>query len=216
MNRVSCNLFLVSCILIMLAFAPFSSYGEAVLLTWDQNQEEELAGYNVYYGNSSGVYFEDPFTLPKESLAEVDGTVSYQVPITLSPELTYYFAITAYDIWGYETGFSNEVQFPLPEGGTETSVIINNNDLVTYSPSVTLTLFAAVDGQELDDNAQMTFSNDNQAWSDPEPYARTKMWILSPGEGTKTVYAKFGDGAGNWITDTVQDQIIYEESEVQL
>jgi len=207
MNRVFCLM-----MFLVLAFAPFISRGEEVLLTWDQNQEAELAGYNVYYGNSSGVYFEDPFTLPQESLVAVDGTVTYQFPTTLSPELTHYFSITAYDIWGYETGFSNEVRYPLPEGSTDTSVIINNNDLVTYSPNVILTLFAAVDGQELDGNAQRTFSNDNQVWSDPEPYARTKEWRLSLGEGTKTVYAKFGDGAGNWITDTVQDQIIYEVS----
>ena len=36
-------------------------FGEEILLTWDQNEEEELAGYNVYYGNESGVYFDDSF-----------------------------------------------------------------------------------------------------------------------------------------------------------
>ena len=137
----ACIMNLVSCLLLayIITFLPVASYGEEILLSWDQTPEEELAGYNVYYGTTSGVYFEEPFKLPKESLVEADGRVSYQFPITLSPELTYYFAVTAYDIWGYETDFSNEGQFQLPEGGTNTSVIINNNDIVTYSRNVVLT-----------------------------------------------------------------------------
>ena len=59
----------------------------------------------------------------------------------------------------------------------------------------------------------MSFSNDNQNWSDPEPYATAKMWTLSPGEGEKEVYVKFCDAAGNWMTTPAQDQIIYEISE---
>ena len=59
----------------------------------------------------------------------------------------------------------------------------------------------------------MSFSNDNQVWSAPEPFAEEKAWVLSAGEGNKTVYALFGDAAGNWMTVPAQDEIIYEESE---
>ena len=45
---------------------------------------------------------------------------------------------------------------------------------------------------------EMQFSNDNINWSAPEPYTRNKTWILSPGDGEKTVYVKFKDSAGNW------------------
>jgi hypothetical protein len=57
----------------------------------------------------------------------------------------------------------------------------------------------------------MIISNDNKDWSDPEPYKTTKMWILSSGQGEKTVYVKFRDAAGNWMEDPVDDQITYEE-----
>ncbi len=57
----------------------------------------------------------------------------------------------------------------------------------------------------------MIISNDNKDWSDPEPYKTTKMWILSSGQGEKTVYVKFRDAAGNWMENPVDDQITYEE-----
>lgn len=214
------------CLIIIFLFAflillPFSStsFGAEVELSWDQNQETELAGYFVYYGTSSQNYFENSFKLPKESLVEADGRVSYQFPIDLTPGVTYYFAVTAYDIQDFETDFSNEVQYLLlPEGEQDTtpptgSILINNGDDVTHSQNVTLTLFATDDGEELDDNALMTFSNDNAEWSDPEFFANTKTWALSPGEGIKTVYVKFRDATGNWMTEPAQDQISYEESQ---
>ena len=46
----------------------------------------------------------------------------------------------------------------------------------------------------------MQFSNDNTNWSTAETYATSKTWTLSSGDGTKTVYAKFKDTAGNWST----------------
>jgi hypothetical protein len=45
--------------------------------------------------------------------------------------------------------------------------------------------------------ASMRFSNDGAAWSTPEAYATSKNWWLSAGEGTKSVFVKFIDNAGN-------------------
>ena len=113
---------IIGCLVFIFSVLHFSiSYGADVILSWDQNQEEELAGYYVYYGTSSRTYFENPFKLPKESLVEVDGSVNYQFTVSLTPGMTYYFAVTAYDIWGYETDFSNEVQYLIPEGEPDTT-----------------------------------------------------------------------------------------------
>jgi hypothetical protein len=46
--------------------------------------------------------------------------------------------------------------------------------------------------------AQMQFSNDNIVWSTPEPYAITRAWTLTSGNGQKIVFVKFKDVAGNW------------------
>ncbi len=80
-----------------------------------------------------------------------------------------------------------------PPTGT---ITINSGAASTNNPSVTLTLTCS-------DNvgcSQMQFSNDNVTYSTPEAYGTTKSWTLTPGDGTKTVYAKFKDAAGNWST----------------
>jgi flagellar hook assembly protein FlgD len=46
----------------------------------------------------------------------------------------------------------------------------------------------------------MQFSNDGTTWSIAEAYATTKSWTLTAGDGTKTVYVKFTDPAGNSAT----------------
>jgi hypothetical protein len=97
-----------------------------------------------------------------------------------------------------------------PPTGT---VIINNGVAATHSLNVILTLSAFDSGRELNKREFMSFSNDAITWSDPEPYTTAKLWTLTPGEGTKTVYAQFRDAAGNWMIAPAQDHIIYEASE---
>jgi len=63
--------------------------------------------------------------------------------------------------------------------------------------------------------AQMRFSNDGKAWSEPEPFApRRTGWDLSGHGGTvekglKVVYARVSDAAGNW-SQVVVAAIEYE------
>lgn len=83
------------------------------------------------------------------------------------------------------------------------SININNGAAATKSTLVTLTLFATDSGGSV---AQMQFSNDNTTYSAAEAYATLKSWTLASGDGTKTVYVKFKDSAGNWsaaFSDTI-------------
>ena len=103
------------------------------------------------------------------------------------------------------------------------SISINNDETVTSSREVLLTLFAAdhdrstvnagtsTSVEELDPDALMSFSNDGLKWSPPESYKQTKEWTLEPGNGEKTVYAEFRDAAGNWMVTPAQDRILLEE-----
>jgi hypothetical protein len=51
--------------------------------------------------------------------------------------------------------------------------------------------------------ADMRFSNDGASWSGWEQYADgPKLWTLSTGDGTKSVYAEFSDQVGNVQTTT--------------
>ena len=76
---------------------PTSAGG--VTLTWDANTEGDLAGYRVYAGTVSGVYGPP---------IDVGNVTNYTVT-NLSEGQTYFFAVTAYDTSGNESGFSSEV-----------------------------------------------------------------------------------------------------------
>ena len=86
------------------------------------------------------------------------------------------------------------------------TITINSGDIYTKYTSVTLTLSCTDTGGNC---AQMQFSNDNTNWSSPEAHVTTKEWTLSSGDGTKIVYVKFSDNAGNWST-SYSDTIILD------
>jgi hypothetical protein len=71
-----------------------------VTVAWDPNSESDLAGYVVYYGRSSGTY------------ARLVSVVMPFVTITIKGSKTTYFAVSAYDIWGFESDLSSEIHYP--------------------------------------------------------------------------------------------------------
>jgi hypothetical protein len=98
----------------------------------------------------------------------------------------------------------------IPPTGT---IQVNNDALYSNIVSATLTLLAQdeVGGSGMGSGAQMQFSNDNVTWSTPETYATSKSWTLDSTNGTKTVYAKFKDAAGNW-SQSFSDTIVLDTS----
>ena len=76
---------------------------QSVNLAWDPNSEQDLAGYRVYFGTGSGNYTQ---------------TMEVATPSSTVPGLTegvvYYFAVTAYNTEGEESGYSNEVSYAVP------------------------------------------------------------------------------------------------------
>jgi hypothetical protein len=78
--------------------APSSS---SVTLTWNANSENDLGGYRVYRATTSGIY-----GVP---IATLQGNVTTYQATGLQFGTTYYFVVTAYDIAGNESAYSNEV-----------------------------------------------------------------------------------------------------------
>ena len=79
--------------------------GQAVL-SWTPNTDTDLAGYKVYKGTASRIYQSPPLTVSVMTLPTVT--------IQNLPAGTYYFAVTAYDKAGNESGFSQEVEKVIP------------------------------------------------------------------------------------------------------
>lgn len=71
----------------------------SVTLVWDRNSEPNVAGYNVYYGRTSGNY------VPLAAVTEPTATISVRGKRSI------YFAVTAFTADGLESPFSAEVRW---------------------------------------------------------------------------------------------------------
>jgi hypothetical protein len=60
---------------------------------------KDLSGFNIYYGNTSGNYIKE---------INVGNKTTYPLS-NLTAGNTYYVVVTAYDISGNESGYSNEI-----------------------------------------------------------------------------------------------------------
>jgi len=110
--------------------------------------------------------------------------------------------VNAYKNWTQAGSWSIQQGDTTPPTGT---IKINNDSQYTKSTTVTLTL-SAEDNPGGSGLSQMQFSNDGVTWSTLETYSTTKTWTLDSTEGTKTVYVKYKDVAGNWsagFSDTI-------------
>jgi len=80
----------LACALTLPLFCPARLRGDDVGLAWNPSSDQRTAGYNLYYGLNSGDY-----------TSSVDAQTNLTATIAgLTPGLTYYFAVTAYDANG--------------------------------------------------------------------------------------------------------------------
>jgi len=97
--------------LALMFFIPAISIAAEVTLEWDPNPApEDVAGYKVYYGYSSRNY-EISFNAGNQTTYTISGLESGQV---------YYFAVTAYNIENFESDFSEEIVYYVPQSNVDT------------------------------------------------------------------------------------------------
>ncbi|CAB1058305.1 hypothetical protein D1BOALGB6SA_3061 [Olavius sp. associated proteobacterium Delta 1] len=88
---------IVSCLILF----PVIAHCTPVSLAWDANSESDLAGYILYYGTSSGNY---------TNSIDVGNNIEYTTP-DLQDGVTYYFAVTAYNLDDIESNYSQELPY---------------------------------------------------------------------------------------------------------
>ncbi len=76
-----------------------------IKLAWNSNTEEDLAGYDVYYGTSSGIY---DHVVDARMGTQLPGEITTYTLKGLTLGQTYFIAVTAYDS-SNESEHSNEV-----------------------------------------------------------------------------------------------------------
>jgi hypothetical protein len=78
---------------VLLAHAP--ACAAQFSLIWDPSEDSGVVGYNVYYGTQSGHYTTE---------VNAGNTTTYTVS-NLQAGSIYYFAVTAYDSYSYESAY---------------------------------------------------------------------------------------------------------------
>ncbi|OGP72628.1 MAG: hypothetical protein A2V86_04265 [Deltaproteobacteria bacterium RBG_16_49_23] len=132
---------------------------------------------------------------------------SQSSPVTLNISVPTTLKFFARDLANHSESIKTQIYTidSIPPTGT---ITINRGATYTNSINVTLTLTC---NDDLSGCSQMQFKNDNGNYSNLEPYAATKAWSLTPGSGTKYVYVKFQDLAGNW-SNPFSDTVVFNSS----
>ncbi len=111
--------------LALFLFLPGAGYSTIITLTWDLNAEsEDIAGYKVYTGTSSGNYVEDPICYTKSNENSCAVSVS-------NDGKTHYYAVKAYNGEGLDSDYSNEVSYKAPAALIKYT--ITSSSISTYS-----------------------------------------------------------------------------------
>ena len=185
---------LIIILIILPTFFGLSSgtLAATITLAWDSNPpEDEVVGYIIYYGTASGRY---------RWAVDIGNMASYDLT-GLTPGVTFFIALTAYDRFDNESYFSNEVW------GVGTVI----------PPEVTW--FQIENGVARTVNRKVMLNNTainspthymaSESWSFTRArrlvYSRAPTFTLSAGAGTKAVYFKAlnMDGESPVVSDTI-------------
>jgi len=124
------SLTIFALVLIGLAGLACRSEGISVKLAWDQVTDPTVIAYNLYYGGSSPDYY-------SFVSAGANNTVTVS---NLTGGVTYYFAVTAINVFGLESAFSAPVIYRVPIPCTITlGNLIQTYDGTPKSASATTT-----------------------------------------------------------------------------
>jgi hypothetical protein len=173
-------------VLVIGAFLPAWLLAGSATLNWQPNGESDLAGYRVYYGTETRIYGPP---------LNVSTATEYSLN-DLAEGMTYYFAVTALDTSGNESGYSIEVQKAIADGTppvVSLSTPTSDGSYVTNSDTLMVTGTAS-------DNVGVTQVVWENSSGGSGTASGTSSWSVSAialVEGLNTLTFTARDAAGN-------------------
>jgi hypothetical protein len=95
----------ISIVVLYLLIIPGTLFASTLRISWNNNPEPDLCGYNIYYGTISGVY---------EYVLDVGNSICVDIE-GFQEDTVYFITVTAYDFSGNESDFSREVSILIHE-----------------------------------------------------------------------------------------------------
>jgi hypothetical protein len=144
-----------------------------VSLTWDPSTSDGVIGYKIYYGAVSGSY--DSFQ-----------TVTNQTSCTITglSAGTYYFAVTAFDTTGNESGYSNEVSTAVD--GTVAPADGNTQTVPSVPSDTTPPTIGSIASRDVTTTGAVISWTTNEASDSGVDYGTAATSLTTVGNGTMT------------------------------
>lgn len=99
---------------------------QSVTLAWDQNPENDIAGYILYYGVASGNYT-NAINVGNTTTNTVSGLIS---------AVTYFFVVTAYNTSSLESDPSTEISYTVPPAQANSPPLISTIPVQTTTRNI--------------------------------------------------------------------------------
>ncbi len=181
---ISC-FFAMLIILTAVSAFPNAAFAGEVKLAWDASTDASVTGYKIYYGTATRQYG-----------APINAGLQTSYTVTGLAAGTYYFAVTAYNASGQESGYSNEVVYTVTSNATTPTVTITSptSSGTFTSSSATLSI-----GGTASDNVGVTQVTWTSSGGGSGTATGTTAWSvsgipLSSGSNTITVTAQNTSG----------------------
>ncbi len=184
--------------------------------------ETHISWLEVPGAVSYNLYFNTSPNLTMQTATKIEGVTSPFTHTGLTNDIPYYYALTAVYEDGAESSLSEEVtatpvliDMTAPQNA---NALINHGAFMTNSPEVMVTI-SAVDvdtgvAAYYISESPMTPMAGAPGWVDVEPaqkFGATIPFVLSPGDGSKTIYVWFKD-AGNNVSTPASASILVNTS----
>lgn len=111
---------------LIISASPGWGSAASVSLNWNPNSEPDIAGYRLYYGTASGSY---------DQIIEAGNVTSITAP-ELTSGVTYFFAVTAFNVDGLESLPSDEVSYtPLANQPPQVTLSVVGGQTIREAPA---------------------------------------------------------------------------------